>query len=107
MLGEGPVAGVGAPSFVDRSLWGKVGYFVHYVLAFDFEDHLAQIELAVAEAIIMSKFESLSKLYHDVVYELHVEARHIPGQVQVHLLYVRENCASIVGLNEGEVTLAL
>ena len=55
----------------------------------------------------MSVFEPLGKLYRNVIDELHVGARHIVGQVQVHLLNVREDCAAIVGFNEREVTLAL
>ena len=61
----------------------------------------------MTEAVIVSVFEPLGKLYRNVIDELHVGAGHIVGQVQVHLLYVREDCAAIVGFNEREVTLAL
>ena len=104
---EGPIAGIGAPSFFDGGSWGKVSYFVHYVPAFDFKDHFTQIKLAMTKAVIVSIFKSLGKLYRNIVDELHVGARHLVGQVQVHLPYVREDRATIIGFNEGEVTLAL
>ena len=106
LLREGPVAGLSAEGSLHGGNRGEVSDFVHDILVLLLKNDLAEVELAVDQARVVSKIEPLGQLDGHIVDELDVGSWNVNGQVEVQTLDVLEDVTAVCVLDHRKVGTA-